>query len=108
MVYKADSVLSLARKYIKELERHGYKITAAFLFGSYAKDTANEWSDIDIALISPNFSGNRFNDRQKIIPFRRQIDVRLEPMPFRPKDFKDDPVMAEEIKQTGKRISLKN
>jgi hypothetical protein len=107
MVIKPDSVLTIVRKYIRELKKNGYKITEAFLFGSYARGTAHEWSDIDIALVSSDFTGDRFRDRQMIIPLRRQIDVRLEPMPFRPKDFRDDPVMAEEIKQTGKRISLK-
>ncbi|MEK7448458.1 MAG: nucleotidyltransferase domain-containing protein [Planctomycetota bacterium] len=104
MVVKSNSVLKIVRKYIRELERNGFKITKAFLFGSYAKGRAHEWSDIDIALVSPNFSGNRFNDRQRIVPLTRNIDSRIEPMPFRPKDFKDDPVMAEEIKKTGKRI----
>jgi len=107
MVVKPDSAVTIARKYIRELEKNGYKITEAFLFGSYARGTAHEWSDIDIALVSPDFTGDRFKDSLKIIPFRRDIDIRIEPMPFRPKDFRDDPVMAEEIKQTGKRITLK-
>jgi predicted nucleotidyltransferase len=107
MVIKPNSVLTIVGAYIRELEKNGFKITEAFLFGSYVRGTAKEWSDIDIALVSPDFTGDRFMDRQKIVPFRRKIDVRLEPMPFRPKDFRDDPVMAEEIKQTGKRISLK-
>ncbi|MEW6027334.1 MAG: nucleotidyltransferase domain-containing protein [Planctomycetota bacterium] len=106
MANKANSVLTIARRYIRELEKNGYKITEAFLFGSYAKGTAHRWSDIDIALVSPDFTGDRFEDSMKIVPFRRNIDTRLEPMPFKPRDFKDDPVMAEEIKQTGKRIPL--
>jgi len=107
MVVKPNSVLTIVGAYIRELEKNGFKITEAFLFGSYARGTAHEWSDIDIALVSPDFTGDRFKDSLKIIPFRRDIDIRIEPMPFRPKDFRDDPVMAEEIKQTGKRITLK-
>jgi predicted nucleotidyltransferase len=108
MVVKPNSVLIIVRRYIRELEKNGYKITEVFLFGSHAKGTAQEWSDIDIAIVSPNFTGDRFKDSLKITPFRREIDVRIEPMPFSPKDFRDDPVMAEEIKQTGKRILFKN
>ena len=107
MVVKPDSVLTLVREYIRALEKNGYKITGAFLFGSYARGTAHEWSDIDIALVSPDFTGDRFRDRQKIVPLRRQIDVRLEPMPFRPRDFKNDPIMAEEIKQTGLPVRIR-
>ena len=43
------------QKYIKKISEH-YKIQAIILFGSYAKGTENEDSDIDIAIISSDFS----------------------------------------------------
>jgi len=50
-------------------------------------------SDIDLAIISPDFSGNRYLDSLKIIPFRRKIDNRIEPVPFKSGDFDDaDPL----------------
>lgn len=107
MALKTNSINQIIKKYIKELEKNGFRITEAFLFGSYARGTAEEWSDIDIALVSPDFTGDRFRDRQRIVPLTREIDIRIEPMPFRPRDFKDDPIMAEEIKQSGKRVLLK-
>ena len=36
------------------------KISAAYLYGSYVKGTATEWSDIDLAIISPDFSVDIF------------------------------------------------
>ena len=64
-------------------------------------------SDIDLALISEAFSGDRFEDRRKIIPLRREIDSRIEPLPFRPEDFENGGILVEEIKKTGVVISLK-
>ena len=39
-----------------------FHIEKAFIFGFYANGTASKDSDIDIALISSAFSGNRFWD----------------------------------------------
>lgn len=66
----------------------------------------HEDSDIDVALISDAFTGNRFDDRRKVVPFRRKIDSRIEPIPFRPEDFNRGGLLVEEIKNTGKKILL--
>lgn len=67
------------------------------LFGSYAKGNAEKWSDIDVAIISPDFSGIPFYDREKLIPFMLRIDTRFEFHPFKPEDFTEDNDFAREI-----------
>ena len=47
-------ILNSINKFIKEIKKH-YNITTIILFGSYAKGTENEDSDIDIAVISDDF-----------------------------------------------------
>ena len=42
------------------------KVEQAILFGSYAQGTFNDWSDIDLAIVSTAFAGERFIDRNKI------------------------------------------
>ena len=70
-----------------------------FFAGSYVKGNYKDYSDIDLALVSKSFTGTRIVDRQSIIPFRRQIDSRIEPMPFKPEDFnKNNPFVLEIIK----------
>jgi predicted nucleotidyltransferase len=88
------------------LEEQGIHVDAAILFGSFAKGTAREESDIDVALISEAFSGDRFDDRRRIVPLRRAIDSRLEPMPFRPEGFAGGGNLVDEIKRDGIRIEL--
>lgn len=106
MAVKTDSAIKLIRRYIKELNKNNIPIQKAFIFGSYAKGSPKEESDIDIALISTAFTGDRFEDRRKIIPLRRKIDSRIEPMPFRPEDFQKGGVLIDEIKKTGKEINV--
>jgi len=98
---KADQAVKLVIKYVGELERNKIPIEKAILFGSYAKGYAKEESDIDVALVSEVFSGDRFEDRRKIIPLRRKIDNRIEPLPFKPEDFENGGILVEEIKKTG-------
>ena len=56
-------ILNKIIQFLNILEKNNIHINKAILFGSYAKGTFNEWSDIDIALVSDNFQGNRFLDK---------------------------------------------
>jgi len=87
--------------FINEIEKNKIKILKAYIYGSYAKGNEREDSDIDLALISPDFSGNRFLDSMKIIPLRRRIDSRIEPVTYKPEDFSDTDPLVAEIKKTG-------
>lgn len=52
--------------FIERLKK-GIKVEAVILYGSYAHGTPHEWSDIDLAVISPDFEGVRLPKRQEII-----------------------------------------
>lgn len=101
-----DLILDIVKRYLRELQENGIPIQDAVIFGSYAKGNPKEESDIDVAVVSPAFTGDRFEDRRKIIPFRRKIDSRIEPMPFRPEDFYNGGILADEIRKTGKAVAI--
>jgi predicted nucleotidyltransferase len=101
MADEKASVIETIKKYIDELAKNQIPILRVILFGSHAKGIAGPESDIDIALISEVFKGDRFEDRRRIVPFRRNIDSRIEPIPFKPEDFNNGGILAEEIKKTG-------
>ena len=68
----------------------GLKVKKSHLFGSFAKETQKEESDIDIALVLRNMSD--FFDIQILLrQIRRQIDLRLEPHPIAEDEFNADP-----------------
>jgi predicted nucleotidyltransferase len=99
-----DKIKSIIDEYISVLKQNNIKIDMAFLFGSYSKGISNEWSDIDIALISEIFTGNRISDRDKIRTYTRHVSSMIEVIPFTRKDFTEDNPFANEIIKTGIRI----
>jgi predicted nucleotidyltransferase len=93
-----------AQSFIETLERHNIHIEVAYLFGSYARGTAHRYSDIDLALVSPTFSGVRFSDTELIIQNTPSTFFLIEPHPFRPEDFTEENPFVREILHTGVRI----
>lgn len=88
-----------------EMIRKDITIDQAYLFGSYAKGTSNENSDIDLAVVSKDFEGIRFYDRKKLAKYLIKANFDIELHPFKTEDFTaDDPLVAEILK-TGLRIN---
>ncbi|MFH1452866.1 MAG: nucleotidyltransferase domain-containing protein [Armatimonadota bacterium] len=104
MPYKKNRIIKEIKELIEKLEENKISISYAYMFGSYAKNKADEWSDIDVALASKDFSGVRFHDNKKIIPYLRDFNNHLEIHPFNLKDFKRSNLFIEEIKRNGLRI----
>jgi predicted nucleotidyltransferase len=97
-------ILDIIRRFILEATKYNVHIQQAILFGSYAKGTNNEWSDIDIAIVSSDFIGLRYLDNQKISRPKLNISYDLETHPFRPEDFTEDNPFVKEILSSGIRI----
>jgi predicted nucleotidyltransferase len=71
-------VEELARRAVSLL-RLRIPLTQAYLFGSYAEGTAQEDSDIDIAVFSPAVDAMTFSERADLaIGVERQIDASIE------------------------------
>jgi predicted nucleotidyltransferase len=104
MVALPVSVRTTAEEFIRQLNADRFAIRAAFIFGSYAKGQQSEWSDIDLALVSDQFEGYRFNDRCKLSPYVVRVSSDIETHPFRPEDFTEDNPFVKEIIKTGIRI----
>ncbi len=90
--------------FVNELQNNNYQLERLYLFGSYAKGTANEWSDIDVALISQNFVGNRFLDREKLRKINSKVGYSISLFPYRPEDFIEEDLFVKEIITTGIRL----
>lgn len=101
MVQINDIIKDTIQPFITELSNKGIRITAVWLFGSYAKSKVHEWSDIDVAVISPDFIKSRLEERIRLTMIANEIDSRIEPVPFRPDTFVTDDPLVWEIKTTG-------
>ncbi|GIK12854.1 MAG: nucleotidyltransferase domain-containing protein [Candidatus Brocadia sp. AMX2] len=105
MVTVSDEILEKLKRFLSMLSVSGLHIERAILFGSYAKGTASRWSDIDIALVSKDFTGVGIYDRKRINPFLVKVDSRIEPHPFRPEYFNEDDPFVKEILKQGIEVS---
>ena len=102
MVEKANTrIIGIARRYAERIREDLYPASAVYLFGSYAKNTYHEDSDIDIAIIT-NSNRTVFTDELRLTKLRRGIDSRIEPHVI-DSSLKDSP-FAQEIFDTGIRI----
>ncbi len=80
------------------------KIDQLYVFGSSAKGGQREWSDIDLAIVSSDFSGDSFEDCKVLFPFILKVDRSIEIHPFRPADFTAENPFVREIIETGIQI----
>ena len=97
-------IMESIKKYIEKISQY-YKIEAIILFGSYAKGTENEDSDIDIAIISSDFS-DIIEDGAKLIGLTWKIDTRIEPHPITTEDYQDvSNPFVREVVDTGIKVA---
>jgi predicted nucleotidyltransferase len=88
-----------------EAVRRVRRVEAAYLYGSQVLGAAGEWSDIDLAVISPDFQGDLFQERVMLMRLAAEVDDRIEPSPFTPDDFSPGNPLVHEIRRTGVRVA---
>jgi predicted nucleotidyltransferase len=103
MVARNDRLNKIIKNFLEEIKKK-YKIDNAYLYGSFAKGTNNRWSDIDIAIISPDFSDDIFEDRLLLMRLASTIDDRIEPRPFKRELFNRNDPLVDEIRKNGIRL----
>ena len=87
------------------LHQQGIKTEMIYVFGSQAIGKAKKWSDIDVGVISPNFSDDRQKERVKLMRLSQRINLAIEPHPFCPADFNNPYYpLAREVKKYGIKI----
>jgi len=104
MAEKKIDVIKIIKKLLNVLSENNIKISEAYLFGSYAHERNSEFSDIDLALVSNDFTGVRYLDIKKIGRIVRNIDYRIEIHPFSEFD-KGESMFLDEIIRTGIKIA---
>jgi predicted nucleotidyltransferase len=86
MVKTKDELEKNLRDFIESLIEK-YSIEAVVLFGSYSGGIPSEYSDIDVAVFSPDFGVNPLAEMTELCKIRRSIDTDIEPLPFSAKEF---------------------
>ena len=73
----------------KAIEEQGIRVTMILLYGSYAAGNFRKDSDIDVAVVSPDFGKDRFEEGVRIFQIACDIDPRIEPIPISPESFEN-------------------
>mgnify|MGYP003517452598 CR=1 FL=1 len=86
--------------------KENYDVVAIILFGSYAKGTEHEDSDIDIAIITNDIKTDKFDEEVKLTLLRRKIDNRIEPHIISINEYENDETpFVVEVKNTGIKVA---
>jgi predicted nucleotidyltransferase len=95
-VITRESAINTARLFINECQLNGLTFHKVFLFGSAAKNTTHEWSDIDLLLISDQFTDNVFDNLQLYSKINIKYPV-IETHPYPTKYFYEGDDFIQEI-----------
>ncbi|MCA9970246.1 MAG: nucleotidyltransferase domain-containing protein [Anaerolineales bacterium] len=81
------------------------RVAAAYVYGSEVRQEATEWSDIDVAVISPDFADDLFAAQLTLMKLAARVDERIEPRAFTPESFSVNDPLADVVRETGVRVA---
>ncbi len=88
------------------MKTNGLDVCESYISGSVVSDTFTEDSDIDVAIVSKDFTGIPYYDVQKISRYRRSLDLRLEVHLFSSDDIAlNPPSFFIDIRNKGIRLT---
>jgi uncharacterized protein len=96
-------IAGIIRRFGKTLEGEGINVSKIILYGSYASGKFHKDSDIDVAIVSPDFGIDRFEEGVKLFQIACKIDPRIEPIPISLTSYQNDTwiPLIYEIKNKG-------
>lgn len=97
-----QTVRRILKTYRQILDAEGIEVSQMLLFGSHSRQSAHEWSDIDVAVISPSFGEDYFDERVRLMKIALRASSNIEPHPLHPRDLQDRwSTLAAEIRRYG-------
>jgi len=107
MALSKDEVIKIATGFL-DLLRQSCAVRQAYLFGSFAKDRAKEYSDVDLAVILDSLEsseGSPFDECFEIFHKAQEYNSLLEVVCFTQEEFdRDGGTLARVIKEEGIRL----
>ncbi len=99
-----DDIKAVVDKFIRAAEKI-VNIQEAYIFGSCVVGKNRFDSDIDLAIVSEDFTGNKFIDAQKFNDIVIDTDPRIEIHTYKPQEFREDvSLFVKEIKEKGIKV----
>src|SRR3989338_8308456 len=103
-IMSKNEAKKIVEKYADKLKESKIPFSDIYLFGSFAKDEARKWSDIDVAIFSKREETDDFII--ELGHLLREVDIRIEPHIFSEDDIKNiSPPFVQEILRTGIKVA---
>jgi predicted nucleotidyltransferase len=85
------SVIDSVRIYLRKVNENGIPVAFGVLFGSQARGTAGDQSDIDLLVVSQHFDGKK-DKRETSLLWQLTVDTdsRVEPIPVGEREWVED------------------
>jgi predicted nucleotidyltransferase len=105
MAFNLEAVNQTVNDYVADV-KNAISVDRAFLFGSYAKGTATEDSDIDLCFFSHSFENQSTTDiMTRLFRLTRKYKgIDIEPCGFPTSELNNDNPFVKEILRTGREI----
>lgn len=110
MAQTTSEVNRIVKQYLQELEEANVHPQKVILFGSHAAGAAEQWSDIDLSIISDDFEGKGILERQQILGRANQdLQAPLDLLGYTSQEWAqcEPGTLLYEIRQKGVEISFK-
>ena len=78
----APEILTILSEFRKAVEKAGIRVSKIVLYGSQAERDIRKDSDIDVAVVSPDFGRDRFEEGVRLFELAYNVDPRIEPVPI--------------------------
>jgi len=102
MVKKRREIKKIICEYTNRLKGLGIDVSKVILYGSYAQGEPKEYSDIDVAVVSPAFRKMDIFERQEILSqAHHKLGEPIEPIGLTPEQLKRKQGFAREILEKG-------
>ena len=89
MVEKRIKNVKAVLKGFRERLQTKVRVRKMILFGSYACGTPRDYSDVDVAVISPDFHGGTKADYRLLGRAAREVNSLIEAFAYTPRDIKN-------------------
>lgn len=100
-----ETAINTAKSFVKDCQLNGLTFYKVLIFGSVAKGNMHEWSDIDLLLVSDQFSENLFDNLKLYSKINIKYPI-IETHPYPTSYYKNGDSFIEQISKES--IELDN
>lgn len=111
MVRTRSQIKRLVTQYVQNLEERGIRVQTVVLFGSYARNAAHVGSDIDLAVIAPQFARLNIRERYETLGMANlELRAPIQAIGYAPRQwrYRERGSFIDEIQRTGRIIYRKS